>query len=291
MTWEHGATRWGGRYQRFFQPGTGDNGSFRRFRLLTFGNNRVPVMRLCIVVLAVVSLAGCGKFQEQLDTAKRQIEQLHAETKSLSERLAGLDQEKTRLSEQTKLLAEKNEVLRNQVAALEKAKTSLEKDLEAARKSNQATAAELQSVKTQKADLEREVEALKKSAGAAPALPAEPKEQASGAAMQAAPDKGASPAHAKASPCDALLRYMRRSQAIVRQYKGEERTKMLQQVKQELEPHMNGAPEKALAAAEKWVNEMVRVWDNPRSDSAYILLSNKAVVLDTCHITPEEAGF
>ena len=70
------------------------------------------------------------------------------------------------------------------------------------------------------------------------------------------------------SPCDAVVAFMKASEAVVRQQKGTERTKSLEQVKQQFAPRMKGAPEKAIKAAEDWVKEGTKFWDQSRGDGS-----------------------
>ncbi len=261
------------------------------FRGSQFGPVSIVAARLCLVCLAVIVMSGCGRQKEELESAKQQIERLTAETKSLTESFASLDKEKARLNESMTLLSEKNAALAREVAALEKTKASVEKDNRTLKASNEEALKEVASLKQQNSDLSREMETLKKSVATSPTLPAQPERQITESTSKTGVGEIASTPPQAMSPCDAVLQYMKESQAIVRQYKGKERSKMLKQIRQRFSSQMRGAPEKAIKAADLWVKEVVRVWDNPREDSAFILLSNKSVVLESCHKTPEEAGF
>ncbi len=241
--------------------------------------------RLSLVCLAVIVMSGCGKQKQELENAKQQIDRLNAETKSLTESFANLGKEKARLQESMKLLSEKNDALEREVAALKRAKASVEKENATLKAGNEEARKELESLKKERDDLKRELETLKKSAAASPAVSAQPEQKVTAAEQSAAKPPQAT------SPCAAVIHYMKKCEAIVRQYKGKERAKLLEQAKQESSPQMRGAPEKAIAAADRWVKEVARMWDKPREDSAFILLSNKDIVLKACHITPEQAGF
>jgi uncharacterized phage infection (PIP) family protein YhgE len=256
-----------------------------------FGSIGGLAVGLCLVCLAVIVMAGCGKQKEELESAKQQIERLSAETKNLTESFAGLGKEKERLNDSMTLLSEKNAALEREVAALEKAKASVDRENRKLKDEAEQARKEVASLKQQKIDLERETETLKKGAGTSLTPLKEPETGVTEDVSKPGAQQSASKPPQAASPCDAVLQYMKKSQAIVRQYKGEERAKLLQQVKEEFSSLMRGAPEKAIKAADLWVNEVVRVWDNPREDSAFILLSNKKRVLESCHKTPEEAGF
>ena len=268
-----------------------DEGPNRNSFHCIFGPHAELFTRLCLVTLAVVAVSGCGTYKEELESAKQQIQLLTQETQSLKNNFARLEEEKNKLNEEMKILTEKDKVLRDQVAALEKAKASLAGELDTANKKMEATQREFESLKKQKKDLESEVEKLKKTPPPPPPLPKESERPSTGAPAISTPPQSVSSPQQTMSPCDALIQYMKKCQAIIRQFKAEERTQKLTQVKQEFAPRMQGAPEKALKAAENWVEEVIRVWDDPREDSAFIILSNKDVVLKSCNKTPEEAGF
>jgi hypothetical protein len=291
MTCDNDVSTWSATYSTACHVGNRIHVNLCRLFGRSRGSRGVLFTRLGIVIIAVIALSGCGKLQQDLDTAKKQIETLTVETKGMAEKLAKLGEDRTRLNDEMKLLTEKNEVLRSQVAALEKAKAAVATELDTVKKSNEEALAEVESLKRQKADLTTEMETLKKLAAPPSAMPLEPKERVQETAALPDAEKGAPPAHAALTPCNALLQYMKESQAIVRRYKGEERSTRLGQLKHRLAQQMSEAPEKAVKAAENWVAEVIRVWDDPRDDSAFILLSNKGAVLEACHMTPEEAGF
>jgi uncharacterized protein (DUF3084 family) len=261
---------------------------FVRSRLTQYG---FLAARLCVVFLAVVLVSGCGRHKEELESAQQQIERLNTETKTLTESFASLDKEKARLNEGMKLLSQQNDELQLEVATLKKTKAALDKENERLKKSNEEVDRKLESLNQQKVLLEQEVESLKKNAATAPSLLTEPESAVSRGAAAPGREPPVSDRQQAMTPCDAVLHYMRQSQTIIRSYAGEERSQLLEQLKQQLSPRMADAPASAVQAAEKWVSEMIRVWENPREDSAFILLSQKNTVLEACQKTPEEAGF
>jgi hypothetical protein len=83
---------------------------------------------------------------------------------------------------------------------------------------------------------------------------------------------------------------MKASEGIVRQHKGTERTKLLEQVRQQYAPRMKGAPEKAIKAAENWVKEGSKFWDQSGGDGVFSLLQLRNTVLEACGKSPDAAG-
>ena len=80
------------------------------------------------------------------------------------------------------------------------------------------------------------------------------------------------------SPCEAVLAFMKASEQLVRSYKSEQRTDMLEKVKQEYGPRMKGAPEKAIKNAEAWADELINSWDKPGDNTVFNLLSKRNAV-------------
>ena len=84
---------------------------------------------------------------------------------------------------------------------------------------------------------------------------------------------------------------MKVSEQVVRQQKGKERATWLEQVKKQYTPRMQGAPAKAIKAAEDWVKEGTKFWDQSPDDAVFRLLQLRNVVLDACGKSPDSAGF
>jgi len=247
--------------------------------------------KLCIVCLAVAVASGCGRYKEELESAKQQIDRLTSETKRLTEVAANLEKEKTRVSDELKLLSDRNAKMQQEMEALKKSRTALSDENIELKKRNSVIQDQLTSLKREKSDLLREVEELKKSA----AESAQPGKRLDAGRAETPLEPGAgkqvSRPQEKVTPCDAVIEFMKRSGEIVRQQKGEERTKSLQLVKQQYAPRMRGAPEKAVKAAEVWVNELSSSWDNPKDDTVFSLLIKRNAALEACNKKPEEAGF
>ncbi|WP_157212280.1 hypothetical protein [Desulfomonile tiedjei] len=168
---------------------------------------------------------------------------------------------------------------------LNKTKAALSGENKELKKKYGAVEEEISSLKTEKAKLTQEVEELKKRAanmvpspGPLAAMPTE-----------VTPEKAKQPE--ELSPCDAVLAFMKASERVVRQQKGGERTKALEQVKQQYAPKMKGAPEKARKAAQDWVKEGTKFWDKSSDESSFRLLQLRNTVLETCGKSAREAGF
>lgn len=238
-----------------------------------------------MVSILLLMVSGCGRYKEELESANQQIQKLNSEVTRLTEEVSRLNQEKTRLSDDSKVVSDKNTRMQRDLDDLNKAKGALSAENKELQKKNKATDEEIASLKSEKARLVQEIEELKKRLTQPAPSPAPP----AGIPTEVAPPTGKQPE--ELSPCDAVIAYMKASEAVVRQQKGTERAKALEQVKQQFAPKMKGAPDKALKAAENWVKEGSRFWDQHGGDGVFSLLQLRNTVLEACGKSPDAAGF
>jgi DNA repair exonuclease SbcCD ATPase subunit len=238
-----------------------------------------------IVTVSLLTVSGCSRYKEELEGAKQQIEKLNSEVKRLTDDVARLTQEKSRLSDDSKTVSDKNARIQRDLDDLNRDKKALSVENKELQTKNSLAEEEIASLKRQKASLEKEIEELKKSAVATEPLPKTPATVPTEVGPQSAKQME------EPSPCDAVLAFMRASEAIVRQQKGAERTQSLEQVKQQFVPKMKGAPEKAIKAAENWVKEGSKFWDQSHGEGGFRLLQLRNTVLEACGKSPKEAGF
>jgi len=246
--------------------------------------------KMFLVCLAVVLATGCGNYKEKFQEAQQSIDKLTSDNKALAETVASLTKEKTSLKEKLDSAEKKGADLEGQTASLKKAKKELsETNVELQAKQNEARK-EMATLSREKTELLEENERLKKQVAstAATRTGERPvKETLSGPR----PSEAVTKPSAGLSPCDAVLEYMRKSEQVVRRHHGEERTKLLAQIRQEYTPKMQGAPEKALIASTAWVDELAKSWDKPGDKTVLNLLLNRNEVLRACNKTPADAGF
>ncbi len=238
-----------------------------------------------ILIVSLLMVSGCGRYKEELESAKQQIQKLSSEVERLNGEVARLNQEKTRLTDDSKALSDKNTRMQRDLDDLNKAKGALSAENKELQKKNKATDEEIASLKREKASLAKEIEELKKRGAQMAPPPTSPAPMPTEVGPQSAKQPE------ELSPCDAVLAFMKASEAVVRQQKGTERTKSLEQVKQKFAPQMKGAPEKAIKAAENWVKEGSKFWDQSGGEGTFSLLQLRNTVLDTCGKSPDAAGF
>jgi outer membrane murein-binding lipoprotein Lpp len=235
------------------------------------------------VLLLMVS--GCGRYKEELGSAKQQIEKLNSEVKRLTDDVARLKQEKSGLSDDSKTVSDKNAQMQRELDDLSKAKAALSAENKEIKKKNIVAEEQIAALKREKDHLAQEVEELKKRV----AELAPPPKSPAAIPTEVGPKSGKQQEDLR--PCDAVLAFMKASEGIVRQHKGTERTELLEQVKRQYAPKMKGAPEKAIKAAENWVKEGVQLWDESDADGVFQLLRLRNTVLDACGKSPDGAGF
>ncbi|AFM25751.1 hypothetical protein [Desulfomonile tiedjei] len=244
-----------------------------------------PVSML-FVLLAGLLVSGCG-MQQELETAKQNVERLTAENKKFSEIIADLTQSKNKLTEEIAALETKNRSLTDEVARTQKAEQAvLKENSELKRKQNECRN-ELANLEKDKASLNDQLDQLKKQ------IETTDRTSIGDSAGQQPPEVGRqSPKPREAlSPCDAVLEFMRKTEEIVRRVKGGERAKQLKDLKQEYAARLNAAPEKARKASLQWVAELERSWDKPDDNTVFNLLSRRNAVLEACEKDPSSLGF
>lgn len=238
-----------------------------------------------ILAVSLLMVSGCGKYKEELESAKQQIEKLTSDNKRLTEDAASLNQEKSRLSDDLNALSDKNTRMQGELQDLNKAKAALSAENKDIKKKSIVADEEIASLKREKAQLAAEIEELKKRLAEIASPPKLP------AAVSPEVGPGTAKQREESSPCDAVIAFMKASEAVVRQQKGTERTRSLEQVKEQYAPRMKGAPEKAIKAAEDWVIEGTKFWDQSSDDAVFRLLQLRNKVLEACGKSPGGTGF
>ena len=249
--------------------------------------------RVLLAGLVIVLVSGCGRYKEDLEQAKKQIDTLTADNKKCSETTASLEKEKQRWTEERQAAEKKIDALQKELSDLKKTNASLADERKNLTKKNSELSKDLFALKREKAELSKQVEELKARTTQAMRPEQTPKAgrpegeplRAAGAAIPKAPQE--------LTPCKAVLAFMKASEKVIREYRGGERTSILEKVKQEYGPRMKGAPQKAIQNAKKWVDELSSAWDKPGGgkDAMFNLLRKRNAVLDACKIKPADAGF
>lgn len=235
-----------------------------------------------LLSVLVLMISGCGK--KELENAKQQISSLTAENQKLTELSASLDKDKNRLNEQVKTLSDKNSRMQRDLDESNKSKAALTDDNKKLKDKITDMEQELARLNREKAAHAEEIEEYKKRLAEST-----PISRPSGKVPGEIGPVGKT--EEEVSPCDSVMAFMKASEQVIRQQKGKERTKSLEQVKAQYSPRMKGAPAKAVKAAEDWVKEGAKFWDQSPDDAVFRLLQLRNVVLDACGKSADAAGF
>jgi outer membrane murein-binding lipoprotein Lpp len=230
----------------------------------------------------LLMVSGCGR--KELEDAKQQINNLTAENQKLTELSASLNKDKNRLNEEIKTLSDKNARMQRDLDDSNKSKAALTDESKKLKDKTTLMEEELTSLKREKSKNAEEIEECKKRL-AELSPPSRPPGNVPGEIGTTGKTEQ------ELSPCDSVLAFMKASEQVVRQQKGNERTKSLEQVKTQYSPRMQGAPAKAVKAAEDWVKEGTRFWDKSPDDAVFRMLQLRNIVLDACGKSPDAAGF
>jgi hypothetical protein len=255
--------------------------SFRSFpRELT---SLSGLLRLAVILtIFLLMVSGCGR--KELEDAKQQINNLTAENKKLTELSASLDNDKNRLNQELKTLSDKTSRMQRELDELNKSRATLSDENKKLKEKSGATEDELASLKREKTSQTREIEDLKKRVAELSPAPKAPALIPGEIGSEASKAK-------ELSPCDAVIEFMKTSEQVVKQQKGAERARSLEQVEKQYAPRMRGASPKAIKAAQDWVKEGAKFWDESPDDAVFRMLQLRNTVLEACGKSPDSAGF
>jgi chromosome segregation ATPase len=234
-------------------------------------------------LLAGVLTSGCS-YKGDLEKAELRISQVTSENKELSDQITGLRQDKTRLTDEVAQGKKEIEDLKIQIDKLKRVSTALEQnarklgdDYETSKRENIKLTTELKSTA-------KEIEELKKRIAEIPTKESEKPFQRDSAQTIAKPSENL-------TPCDSVLEFMRRSEQVIRSYKGDERNKLLDKVKSDYAEKWKGAPKTAIDSAQAWVKEMSQSWDKNHEGTVFLLLKHRNSVLKACGKDSSGTGF
>lgn len=269
----------GGKAVRLRESRCGSSG-FRRDHITLFSFSR-----WCAVffLLAGVLTSGCS-YKGDLEKAEVRISQVTSENKELSDQITGLRQEKTRLTDEVDQSKKQLEELKIEIDKLKQVNTALEQDAKKLGNDYETSQQENMKLTTELKSTAKEIEALKKQIAGVPTKGSEQPFQRDSAQTIAKPSENL-------TPCDSVLEFMRRSEQVIRSYKGDERNKLLDKVKSDYAEKWKGAPKTAIDSAQAWVKEMSQSWDKNHEGTVFLLLKHRNSVLKACGKDSSDTGF
>ncbi len=231
-------------------------------------------MLLCaLMILAVPALDGCVGGDSQ---------------GSLEARVAELAAEKQRLSDELKNLQSQNAVLNRELTAVKRELSDLTVHADKVRQLNsalmndtQALRAAVEKLKTEHERLLIENIQLKKEL----ADRSRPTTAAAGPRKEPriSPQKAPwASQDAETTPCEAIIQLLQRSEAIARNYKGDEQRQRLRTLRAQFEELIKKAPSGAADAVNAWLRDLSRLSFDPLDAAMFPLLVQKNAVLKAC---------
>ncbi len=235
-----------------------------------------------LLSVLLLTISGCGR--KELEEAKQQINNLNVENKKLTDLSATLDKEKNQLSGEIKSLTDKNSRLQRDLDDANRTKAALSDENKKQKDKIGLMEQDLVRLNKEKAQHAEEIEEYKRRL-------AESTPTSKPSVTAPGPMRATERSEENLNPCDAAIAFMKESEQIIRQQRGNERTKALEQLKKHYSPRMQGGPAKAMKAAEDWVKQAAMFWDKSPDDSVYRLLQLRNVVLEGCGRSADAAGF
>lgn len=250
--------------------------------------HRAFIITIC---LASVFVWGCSSYKSEFEAAKKQIAQLKSEKQVLTDETARLKQEKADMGEQVSRLDKTRLKLETDVSRLKGTNEVLSQENDRLKNSQSTLEKQIAQLKQDNSSLAKKVARLEKERDTAPKQmigtpPSVEKRQTA-----ATPERALQAPKASRNPCDAVIQFMHKSMDAIRRSKGDERKRLLAELKTLYANEMRGAPTQAITNAEAWVNEASRTWDKASDDGLFQLLKKRNAVLKACGKTPEQAGF
>jgi len=241
--------------------------------------------------LASVLVLGCSTYKTEFEDAKKQIAQLKSEKQLLTDETARLKQEKTDMGEQVSRLDEMRLKLETDVSRLKGTNEALSRENDRLGKSQSRLEKQIAQLKQDNSSLAKKVARLEKERDTAPKPVIGTPPSVEKRETAATPERAVRAPKASRTPCDAVIQFMHKSMDAIRRSKGDERKRLLAELKTVYAREMRGAPARAITNAEGWVNEASRTWDKASDDGLFQLLKKRNAVLKACGKTPEQGGF
>jgi chromosome segregation ATPase len=251
---------------------------------------RSTVMVSIVACLAALVLSGCGNLKKDLEKAKSTIKELTAKNQSLNGELTKLKAEVAKLSQMAARLEEENQKLKSGAEALKKDLSKRSEEADQWKKERKKLREEVSKLKSENDKLTKELGSLKEQSKSpllsATKLPAASNSTGVGQHSQ----KAELNLPRELAPCDAVIAYIRAAANIARDYKGDQRTKLMEDLKAKYDSKLGEAPSAAQKAAETYTKEIVKAWDGTDEDAIFRVLKYRNAVLKACDKTPKESG-
>jgi uncharacterized phage infection (PIP) family protein YhgE len=251
---------------------------------------RSKVMVSIVACLAVFVLSGCGNLKKDLEKAKSTIKELTSKNQSLNEELTKLKAEHAKLSQAAARLEGENKKLKSETEALKNDISKRSEKADQYKKERKELREQVSKLKTENQSLTKELRTLKEQAKDPLLSASKPPVTTGSTGMSQPTQKTELNIPRELAPCDAVIAYIRAAATVARDYKGDQRTKLMADLKAKYGSKLSEAPSAAQKAAETYTKEVAKAWDGTDEDAIFRVLKYRNEVLKACGKTPKETG-
>ncbi|MGC8906887.1 MAG: hypothetical protein ACP5M0_05535 [Desulfomonilaceae bacterium] len=234
--------------------------------------------RMLLVAAAMLSAAavgGCAGRDNQPSLEARMAE-LKAEKQTLADELKNLQTENAKLKREAGLVKKELADLTVHTDKVRQLNAALLQDTQALRAAFEKLKAEHEKLLIENIQLKKELS--ERGQGMSSVKAVGPRKNLPAATTNARPSNEERPL----SPCEAINLLVQRSEAIARNYKGDEQKQRLRTLRAQFQQLIKNAPADAADAVNAWLKDLLRLSSDPLDAATFPLLARKNAVLKAC---------
>ena len=251
---------------------------------------RSKVMVSIVACVALFVLSGCGSLKKDLEKAKSTIKELTSKNQSLNEELTKLKAEHAKLSQSAAGLEDENKKLKSETDVLKKEISKRSEKADQYKKERKELREQVSKLKSENQSLTKELRTFKERAKDPLLSTSKPLAATSSTDIGQPTQKTELNIPRELAPCDAVIAYIRAAATVARDYKGDQRAKLMADLKAKYGAKLSEAPSAAQKAAETYTKEIAKAWDGTDEDAIFRVLKYRNAVLKACGKSPKESG-
>jgi len=236
-----------------------------------------PRARLAVVlplVMVLLGMAGCLS-DGQRESLQTHITQLAGENKLLSEQVKRLEADRAGVSNDLLRVSRELADLTEHAERLRQLNAALQEDARALRGAYESLREEHTRLLLKELELRRKPHDPRHALQPKPTTQESKTEAAEVSGREDIPD-------ASITPCEAMIHFLQKSEAAIRQYKGYERLQKIRVIRAQFFQLIEKAPREVREAAESWLEDLIRVQADPSDPSMNPFLSKRHRLLKAC---------
>lgn len=232
------------------------------------------MLLVAAAMLAAAAVGGCAGRDNQPSLEARMAE-LKAEKQTLADELKNLQTENAKLKREVGLAKKELADLTVHTDKVRQLNAALLQDTQALRAAFEKLKAEHEKLLIENIQLKKELS--ERGQGMSSVKAVGPRKNLT-ATTNARPSNEERPL----SPCEAITLLVQRSEAIARNYKGDEQKQRLRTLRAQFEQLIKNAPSDAADAFNAWLKDLSRLSSDPLDAATFPLLARKNAVLKAC---------